>query len=54
MHYPPGKPIPIQEPTLNPVLHSLTFRDFAISPHGKILAVVAPGKRNLLLFPFTR
>jgi WD40-like Beta Propeller Repeat len=49
-----GKPIPVLEPTLNPVLHALAFRDFAISPDGKYLAVVAPGKRNLQLFPFTR
>ena len=51
---PAGKPIPVLEPTLNPVLHSLTFRDFAISPDGKYLAVVAPGKRSLQIFPFTR
>jgi len=49
-----GKSIPVLEPTLNPVLHALTFRDFAVSPDGKYLAVVAPGKRNLQLFPFTR
>jgi hypothetical protein len=51
---PAGKPIPVLEPRLNPVLHALAFRDFAISPDGKYLAVVAPGKRNLQLFPFTR
>jgi hypothetical protein len=49
-----GKPVAILEPTLNPVLHALAFRDFAISPDGKYLAVIAPGKRNLQLFPFTR
>jgi hypothetical protein len=49
-----GKPIPVLEPTLNPVLHALTFRDFAISPDGRFLAVVAPGKRSLLLFTFSR
>jgi hypothetical protein len=32
-------------------LHGLTFRDFGISPDGHLLAVVPPGKRNLLLFP---
>jgi hypothetical protein len=32
----------------------LAFRDFAISPDGRFLAVVAPGKRSLLLFPFSR
>jgi hypothetical protein len=48
-----GKPIPVLELTLNPVLHALAFRDFAISPDGKYLAVVAPGKRSLQLFPFS-
>jgi dipeptidyl aminopeptidase/acylaminoacyl peptidase len=47
-----GRAIPIQEPTLNPVLHGLALRDFAISPDGRFLAVVPPGKRNLQLFPF--
>jgi hypothetical protein len=49
-----GRPIPVLEPTLNPVLHALAFRDFAISPDGRYLAVVAPGKRNLQLFLFPR
>jgi hypothetical protein len=49
-----GKPIPVLEPTLTPLLHALALRDFGISPDGKYLAVVAPGKRNLQLFPFTR
>ncbi len=34
-----------------PVLHGLSFRDFEISPDGKFLAVVQPGKRNLLVYP---
>lgn len=49
-----GRAIPVLEPTLTPVLHALAFRDFAISPDGRFLAVVAPGKRNLQLFPFSR
>ena len=49
-----GRPVPVLEPTLNPVLHALAFRDFAISPDGKYLAVVAPGRRSLQLFPFVR
>jgi dipeptidyl aminopeptidase/acylaminoacyl peptidase len=49
-----GRAVPVLEPTLNPVLHALAFRDFAISPDGKYLAVVAPGRRNLQLFPFTQ
>jgi hypothetical protein len=41
---------PVTQPALIPILHGLTFRDFAITPDGK-LAVIAPGKRNLLVFP---
>jgi hypothetical protein len=43
--------IPVSQPIPMPILHSLTFRDFAISPDGRFLALVAPGKRNLLVFP---
>jgi dipeptidyl aminopeptidase/acylaminoacyl peptidase len=43
--------IPISQPQPTPILHGLAFRDFAISPDGRFLAVVAPGKRNLLVFP---
>jgi hypothetical protein len=43
--------IPVSQPIPTPILHSLTFRDFAISPDGRFLALVAPGKRNLLVFP---
>jgi hypothetical protein len=43
----------VTQPALIPMLHDLTFRDFAIAPDGK-LAVIAPGKRNLLLFPLPR
>jgi dipeptidyl aminopeptidase/acylaminoacyl peptidase len=43
--------IPVVQPDPIPILHGLTFRDFAISPDGHMLAVVPPGRRNLLLFP---
>ena len=43
--------IPVIQPDPIAILHGLTFRDFAISPDGHTLAVVPPGKRNLLLFP---
>jgi hypothetical protein len=33
------------------VLHDLEFRLFDISPDGKSLAVVEPGRRNLLVYP---
>jgi hypothetical protein len=47
------EPPPVMQPTFIPILHGLTFRDFAITPDGK-LAVIAPGKRNLLVFPLPR
>jgi len=43
--------IPVIQPDPIQILHGLTFRDFAISPDGHTLAVIPPGKRNLLLFP---
>ncbi len=46
--------IPVSQPTPVPILHGLTFRDFAISPDGRFLAVSPPGKRNLLVFPLSR
>jgi dipeptidyl aminopeptidase/acylaminoacyl peptidase len=47
-----GTDVPVLQPTPLPILHGVTFRDFAISPGGRFLGVVAPGKRNLLVFPF--
>jgi Tol biopolymer transport system component len=46
--------VPISQPTPIPVLHGLSFRDFAISPDGRNLAVIIPGKRSLLVFPLPR
>ena len=43
--------VPVAQPEPMPILHGLTFRDFAISPNGSTLGVIPPGKRNLLLFP---
>jgi hypothetical protein len=50
----PERDAPIVQPPFTPVLHGLTFREFAISPDGRFLAVIAPGKRNLLVFPLSR
>jgi WD40-like Beta Propeller Repeat len=44
---------PVTQPAFRPIFHDLTFRDFAIAPDGK-LAVIAPGKHNLLVFPLPR
>jgi hypothetical protein len=38
------------EITPQAILHDLEFRQFDISPDGKLLAVVEPGKRNLLVY----
>jgi WD40 repeat protein len=48
---PANHEIPIAQPTPIPILHGITFRDFAIAPDGRLLAVIIPGKRNLLVFP---
>jgi hypothetical protein len=48
--YGPGKEIPIIQPAAQSIFHALTFRDFSISPDGRLLAVIQPGKRNLLVF----
>ncbi len=48
---PAGKEVPILQPTPQPIFRGLSFREFNISPDGRFLAVVLPGKRNLELFP---
>lgn len=48
---PAGESAPVTDTQLNFLLHGLTFRDFAISPDGNSIAVVPPGKHNLLIFP---
>ena len=50
----PGKEIPVSQPQPIPIFRGISFRDFAISPDGRLLAVIVPGKRNLLVFPLTR
>jgi dipeptidyl aminopeptidase/acylaminoacyl peptidase len=50
----PGRDVPVSEPQPIPLLHGISFRDFAISPDGRFLAVVITGKRNLLVFPLPR
>ncbi len=48
---PPGKDVPVLQPTPRPILHGISIREFSVSPDGRFLAVVLPGKRNLELFP---
>jgi dipeptidyl aminopeptidase/acylaminoacyl peptidase len=33
------------------ILHELEFRQFEISPDGRFLGVIEPGKRNLIVYP---
>ncbi len=42
--------IAIDEPTPSFLLHGLTIREYGISPDGKFLGIVLPGKRNLEVF----
>jgi hypothetical protein len=50
--YPPHSDIPILEPEPRMLLHGLTIREYSLSPDGRFLAVVLPGKRNLQIFSF--
>ena len=47
-----GKSAEVVQPNMTPLLHGLTIREFAISLDGRFFAVVPPGKRNLLIFPY--
>jgi len=47
-----GKEVSVLQPDMRPLLHGVTIREFAISPDGRFLGIIAPGKRNLLIFPF--
>ena len=47
-----GQVVPVLEPEPRPMLHGLTIREYGLSPDGKYLAVVLPGKRNLQVFGF--
>ena len=42
--------VPIDEPTPNFLLHGLTIREYGVSPDGKYLGIVLPGKRNLEVY----
>jgi len=50
--YPPHSEVPILEPEPRMLLHGLTIREYSLSPDGRFLAVVLPGKRNLQIFSF--
>ena len=50
--YPPRAEIPVIEPDPMVLLHGLTIREYGLSPDGRFIAVVLPGKRNLQIFSF--
>ncbi|HYL86748.1 MAG TPA: hypothetical protein VE263_21155, partial [Candidatus Angelobacter sp.] len=50
----PGKEIPVSQPDPISLFHGVGFREFAISPDGRLLGVIVPGKRNLLFFALSR
>ena len=45
------KDVPVLTPTPQPILRGISIREFNISPDGRFLAVILPGKRNLEVFP---
>ena len=49
---PKGQEAPVQEPEMRVLLHGLAIRDFAVSPDGRFIGIVPPGKRNLLVYAF--
>jgi hypothetical protein len=51
---PHGNEIHVSQPQPVSLFRGISFREFAISPDGRLLAVVVPGKRNLLMFPLSR
>jgi len=50
--YKKGQVVPLLEPEPRPMLRGLTIREYGLSPDGRFLAVVLPGKRNLQVFAF--
>ncbi len=46
--------VEVAQPTPVPILRGLTFREFAISPDGKNIGVIAPVRRNLAVYPLPR
>jgi len=50
--YGKNQPVPVAEPEPRQLLHGLAVREYGLSPDGRFLAVVLPGKRNLQVFGF--
>jgi dipeptidyl aminopeptidase/acylaminoacyl peptidase len=47
---PAGPAVPVADSAAQPILHGLGFRDFALSPDGRRVAVLEPGQRHLQVF----
>jgi dipeptidyl aminopeptidase/acylaminoacyl peptidase len=46
--------VEVAQPSPVPIFRGLTFREFALSPDGKYIGVIAPGRRNLAVYPVPR
>ncbi|HUE42428.1 MAG TPA: hypothetical protein VMP12_02640 [Candidatus Sulfotelmatobacter sp.] len=46
--------VEVAQPAPVPIFRGLTFREFAISPDGKFIGVIAVGRRNLAVYPLPR
>jgi hypothetical protein len=46
----PRTEVPVLEPTPEYLLHGLTVREYGVSPDGRFIGIVLPGKRNLQIF----
>ena len=42
--------VPVIEPTPDFLLHGLTIREYGVSPDGRFIGIILPGKRNLQIF----
>lgn len=49
---PKGQDPPVLDPEIRFLLHGLSIRDFAISPDGRFIGIIPPGKRNLQIYSF--
>ena len=48
--YEPRAEVSVTEPTPEYLLHGLTVREYGVSPDGRFIGIVLPGKRNLQIF----
>jgi hypothetical protein len=46
-----GKDVAVTQPAAQPILRGIGFREFSISPDGKMLGVISTGKHSLAVYP---